>query len=191
MKKNWENTAELYKIDRKRHIYDARSNVYNATFLSPGIHPLLLHIGMFLSCIQKLASDEQNDWWLEKASKLEMVGCYAQTELGHGSNVAGIETTCTLDKATDEWVLHSPTVTSTKFWPGGMGLWATHAVVFARCIVGKNDYSVMPFLVQIRDRTAHKHMPGVKVGDLGSKFGYDAKDNGWIMFNQVRIPRTN
>jgi hypothetical protein len=33
---------------------------------------------------------------------------YAQTELGHGSNLAGLETTATLDKSTDEWVIHSP-----------------------------------------------------------------------------------
>jgi len=29
------------------------------------------------------------------------------------------------------------------------------------------------------------------VGDLGSKFGYNTMDNCWIIFNQVRIPRTN
>jgi len=51
--------------------------------------------------------------------------------LGHGSNVAGLETTATLDKATDEWVIHSPTVSSTKFWPGGLGRTANYAVVFA------------------------------------------------------------
>ena len=49
------------------------------------------------------------------------MGCYAQTELGHGSNVAGIETTATLDSNSDEFVIHSPTVTSTKYWPGGLG----------------------------------------------------------------------
>jgi acyl-CoA oxidase len=31
----------------------------------------------------------------------------------------------------------------------------------------------------------------VKTGDLGAKFGYQAKDNGWAQFNNVRIPRTN
>lgn len=75
------------------------------------------------------------------------MGCYAQTELGHGSNVSGLETTATLDLKTDEFVIHSPTVTSTKYWPGGLGLWANYAAVFAHCLVEGNDYGVMCFLV--------------------------------------------
>jgi acyl-CoA oxidase len=74
----------------------------------------------------------------DDVKKMRKLGCYAQTELGHGSNVAGIETTATLDQSTDEFVIHSPTVTSTKYWPGGLGLWANHAVVFAKCIVDGN-----------------------------------------------------
>lgn len=35
---------------------------------------------------------------------------YAQTELGHGSGIANLETTATLDKVTDEWVINSPTL---------------------------------------------------------------------------------
>jgi len=34
-------------------------------------------------------------------------------------------------------------------------------------------------------------MPGVKTGDIGPKFGYSAKDNGWARFDNVRIPREN
>ena len=75
------------------------------------------------------------------------MGCYAQTELGHGSNVAGLETTATLDMNTDEFIIHSPTVTSTKFWPGGLGLWANHAVVCARLSAEGNDFRVQPFMV--------------------------------------------
>jgi acyl-CoA oxidase len=120
-----------------------------------------------------------------------MMGCYAQTELGHGSNIAGLETTASLDEETDEFVIHSPTVTSTKYWPGGLGLWANHAAVFAQCLVGENNFGVQCFLVPIRDMDTHNPLKGIKVGDIGPKQGYNSKDNGWIMFDQVRIPRTN
>ena len=73
---------------------------------------------------------------------LKMVGCYAQTELGHGSNVAGLETTATFDREKDEFVINSPTVTSTKYWPGGLGRWGNHAVVFAQLILDDSPVSV-------------------------------------------------
>jgi len=34
-------------------------------------------------------------------------------------------------------------------------------------------------------------MPGCESGDLGPKFGYQSKDNGFLRFNQYRIPREN
>lgn len=34
-------------------------------------------------------------------------------------------------------------------------------------------------------------MPGISVGDLGSKLGMKTNDNGWMIFNKVRIPRTD
>jgi acyl-CoA oxidase len=76
------------------------------------------------------------------ANNLNIIGGYAQTELGHGSNVAGLETTATLDMKTDEFVIHTPTITATKFWAGTVGLQATHVILFARLIVEENDYGV-------------------------------------------------
>ena len=34
-------------------------------------------------------------------------------------------------------------------------------------------------------------MPGIETGDMGPKFGYASKDNGWLRFNHVRIPKQN
>lgn len=85
--------------------------------------------------VQIMANAEQRKRWLPQINNCDILGCYAQTELGHGSNVAGLETTATLDKKTDEFVIHSPTITSTKFWPGDLGRFTTHAIVFARLII--------------------------------------------------------
>ena len=32
-------------------------------------------------------------------------------------------------------------------------------------------------------------IPGVRVGDLGPKMGFNGKDNGWMTLKDVRIPR--
>ena len=36
------------------------------------------------------------------------------TEIGHGSNVPGLETTATFDEASDQFIIHTPTLTATK-----------------------------------------------------------------------------
>lgn len=42
---------------------------------------------MFLMTIQNLGTDEQVEKWGVPAQNYRIHGCYAQTELGHGSNV--------------------------------------------------------------------------------------------------------
>ena len=69
---------------------------------------------MFVPAIKGQGTDEQQKKWLPLAYKLQIIGCYAQTELGHGSNVQGLETTATFDPKTDEFIIHSPTLTSSK-----------------------------------------------------------------------------
>lgn len=80
--------------------------------------------------------------------------------------MSGLETTATFDKKTDEFVIHTPSITATKWWPGELGRLANHALVFARLIIPDddgetNDYGVVPFIVQTRDRETHKYMPGI------------------------------
>lgn len=122
---------------------------------------------------------------------MKIIGCYAQTELGHGSNVADLETTATLDEINNEWILHTPAITATKFWPGSMGLAANYAMVYAQCITKAGKFGVRPFLAPIRDLDTHMPLPGVKVGDLGQKLGWNGVDNGWLQFNHHRIPAKN
>ena len=56
-------------------------------------------------------------------------------------------------------------------------------------IKGKS-YGIHCFMVPLRDLKTYKHLKGVMTGDIGPKFGYTTKDNGWATFDQVRIPRT-
>ncbi|KAK9203447.1 hypothetical protein WN943_013701 [Citrus x changshan-huyou] len=151
-----------------------------------------LHWGMFVPAIKGQGTDEQHQKWLPLAYKMEIIGCYAQTELGHGSNVQGLETTATFDPQTDEFVIHSPTLTSSKWWPGGLGKVSTHAVVYARLITDGQDHGVNGFIVQLRSLEDHSPLPGITIGDIGMKFGngaYNTMDNGVLRFEHVRIPR--
>ncbi|KAK9120812.1 hypothetical protein Syun_018429 [Stephania yunnanensis] len=151
-----------------------------------------LHWGMFVPAIKGQGTDEQQQKWLPLAYKMQIVGCYAQTELGHGSNVQGLETTATFDPKSDEFVINSPTLTSSKWWPGGLGKASTHAVVYARLIIGNQHHGVHGFIVQLRNLDNHVPLPGITVGDIGMKFGngaYNTMDNGVLRFDNVRIPR--
>eukprot|EP01101_Sappina_pedata_P006818 TRINITY_DN3487_c0_g1_i1.p1 TRINITY_DN3487_c0_g1~~TRINITY_DN3487_c0_g1_i1.p1 ORF type:complete len:678 (+),score=289.89 TRINITY_DN3487_c0_g1_i1:34-2067(+) len=153
--------------------------------------PIDLHLTMFITTIAGQASDEQQAKWLPKCFMLRYIGCYAQTELGHGSNVRGLETTATYDVEKEEFVMHSPTLTSTKWWPGGLGKTANVAVVHARLIIKDKDYGVHAFFVPLRNAKDHSTLPGLVIGDIGPKFGYNAMDNGYLRFNHYRIPRKN
>jgi len=159
-------------------------------------HAMSLHQHMFLPTLRGQADEEQLAKWLSLAENYDIIGCYAQTELGHGSNVRGLETTATFDPATDEIVLHSPTLTSSKWWPGSLGKTANHAVLHARLLLplkgepGKfDDKGIHAFFVQIRDLKTHANMPGIHSGIIGPKFGTNVNDNGFLRLNHVRVPR--
>ncbi len=77
-----------------------------------------LHFGMFTFAIANLTNDEQRAKWLPKCLSCSILGTYAQTEMGHGTFIRRLETTSHYDPKTKEFVLHSPTLTSYKWWPG-------------------------------------------------------------------------
>jgi acyl-CoA oxidase len=84
-----------------------------------------------------------------------ILGCYLQTELAHGTNVAKLETTATYIPETKEFELHSPTITSSKWWIGALGKSATHGVVQAKLILpGGKDMGPHLFFVQLRSLSA-------------------------------------
>lgn len=153
--------------------------------------PLFLHYQLFIPTLMGQASDEQLKKWLPKALNLEILGCYAQTEIGHGSNVRGIETQAIYHPETEEFEIVSPTLSSTKFWIGALGVYSTHSVVFAQLIIKDKNYGVHPFFVQLRCLKTHNPLKGIKVGEIGPKFGFSSVDNGYVSFDHVRIPRQN
>ena len=53
-------------------------------------HPYSIHASMFVKCIQIMGTEAQQELWYKKAINFEIIGCYAQTELGHGSDVQNL-----------------------------------------------------------------------------------------------------
>ncbi|OJD11730.1 hypothetical protein AJ78_07551 [Emergomyces pasteurianus Ep9510] len=153
--------------------------------------PYGLHASMFLVTLRNQTTPEQAKLFLEPAERYEYIGCYAQTELGHGSNVQGLETTATWDPTDKTFVMHSPSLTASKWWIGSLGKTANHAVVMAQLIIEGKHYGPHPFVVQIRDLKTHEPLDGVCVGDIGPKFGYNTMDNGFLLFNHLKIPHVN
>ncbi|KAI8379209.1 acyl-CoA dehydrogenase/oxidase C-terminal [Radiomyces spectabilis] len=150
-----------------------------------------VHYGLFVGALQSNATPGQLGYWFEKGalSLNGMIGCFAMTELGHGSNVPGLETTATFDEASDQFIIHTPTLTATKWWIGGAAHSATHAAVFAQLIVKGKRYGTKCFVVPLRDPKTYLTLPGINIGDIGKKMGRDGIDNGYIQFTNVRIPR--
>jgi acyl-CoA oxidase len=154
--------------------------------------PINLHFIAFLPVIMSQGSPEQVAEYGIKAMHLAIVGGYAQTELGHGSNVAQLETTATYDPVTKEFDIHSPTLTSTKWWIGGVGKTATHCVVQAQLILpGGVRKGPHLFIIQLRSLEDHTPLPGIIIGDIGPKAfnAFAALDNGYIRFNHLRVKR--
>jgi len=153
--------------------------------------PFGLTTTLFANTVELMGTEEQRVKWLEPLRRGEINGAYAQTELGHGSFVRGLETTATFDPSRDCFILESPTLTSTKFWPGALGFSATHAVVMAQLVTNNTNHGVHPFVIQLRDRTTGAALPGIELGDVGHKPSYNQTDNGYARFNGVVVPRTD
>lgn len=165
-----------------------------------------------------------------------------QTEMGHGTFIRGVETTATYDPKTEEFILHSPTLTSYKWWPGNRkyhwnGIYKVHnmylmtflllfkstqrlivfgimplqclhrqlipsipfavghtvnyCIVVAQLYIKEKNHGLQLFFTQLRDEETHMPLPGITIGEIGPKVGYNTVNNGFLGFNQYRIPRRN
>ncbi len=148
-----------------------------------------VQFGLFGGSIQKLGSPKHHDLYLTQTGEAKLLGCFAMTETGHGSNVRGIKTTATYDKETDHIIVHTPGKNDNKEYIGN-ALHATMASVFAQLIVDGKNEGVHAILVPLRNEQ-HELLPGITVEDNGYKLGLNGVDNGKIWFNQVSVPREN
>ncbi|KAL4273814.1 hypothetical protein GQ457_13G006260 [Hibiscus cannabinus] len=149
-----------------------------------------VHFFLWGGAIKHLGTKHHHDEWLRATENYTVKGCFAMTELGHGSNVRGIETVTTYDSNTGEFVINTPCESAQKYWIGGAANHATHAAVFSQLHINGTNQGVHAFVVQIRDADGNI-CPNIRIADCGHKIGLNGVDNGRIWFDNVRVPREN
>ncbi len=146
-----------------------------------------VQFGLFGGAILNLGTSQHHDAYLADLVNGRLMGCFAMTETGHGSNVQALDTVATYDVATQEFVVHTTTEQGGKDYIGNAAVHGEVAVVFARLEVAGEDQGVHAFVVPIR--SGGVVCPGVRVEDDGLKMGLNGVDNGRLWFDHVRVPR--
>ena len=152
-----------------------------------------VNLGLFGTSIINLGT-EKHTYIIDKLNTGEISGCFAMTELSHGSNVRDLKTTAIYKPDTKTFVINTPSDLDQKYWIGNAAQYADYAVVFAQLLIpntqGKLDSKgIHPFLVQIR--TNGQVINSVHIEDCGHKIGLNGVDNGKIWFNNVEVPLSN
>lgn len=146
--------------------------------------------GLWGGAISNLGTQWHHETFLPDTITSEMTGCFAMTELGHGSDVQSLETTITWLPETGEFEVHSPTPGATKAYIGNAARHGKWAAVFGQLLVDGHHHGVHVVVVRIRNEDLSP-VPGVTCGDQGHKGGLLGVDNGTIRFDHVRVPRTH
>ncbi|HTU61759.1 MAG TPA: acyl-CoA dehydrogenase [Polyangiales bacterium] len=147
-----------------------------------------VQFGLYANAIEKLGTAPHHKL-LPEIRRAELLGCFAMTERGHGSNVRGVQTRAEYDPKTQEFVIHTPQLSAGKEWIGGAAVHARSSVVFAQLHTGGEHYGIHAFIVPLRT-AAGALLPGVRAEDCGQKMGLNGVDNGRLWFDHVRVPRT-
>ena len=152
-----------------------------------------VQFGLFGGAIERLGTERHHEAYVRDLAALDLAGCFAMSESGHGSDVRSIRTQARYDVEAGEFVLHTPDEDARKDWIGNAARHAQLAVVFAQLDVAGEARGVHAFVVPIRsapvDGRPGDVLPGVEVEDCGDKMGLQGVDNGRLRFSAVRIPR--
>ncbi|MEO5854287.1 MAG: acyl-CoA dehydrogenase [Nocardioides sp.] len=150
-----------------------------------------VQFGLFGGAILQLGTRAHHDAYLRDLITGRLMGCFAMTESGHGSNVQRLGTVATYDPATEEFVVRTHGDAARKDYIGNAAEHGEVAVVFAQLVTGDEPGSrgVHAFVVPLR--RDGEVLPGIRIEDDGAKMGLNGVDNGRIWFDGVRIPRTN
>src|SRR5438093_4035135 len=118
--------------------------------------------GLFGGVIRRLGTERHHQRYLRAAMTMELPGCFAMTETGHGSDVQSIRTTATYEPSREAFVIHTPDDDARKDYIGNVARDGRMAAVFAQLITGGEGRGVHVFLVPIRDERG-RPCPGLRI----------------------------
>jgi len=122
--------------------------------------------------IYKFGSEEQKKKYLPKLGSGEFIGCFGLTEPDHGSNPGGMVTNIKDDG--DAYILN------------GAKMWITNSPVADVAVVWAKDEEG-----KIRGLIVEKDMPGFSAPEIKGKLSLRASITGELVFEDVRVPKTN
>lgn len=137
---------------------------FNMQTMGPGL--TVLHHG----------TEEQKRKYLPKWVSGEYLGCFAITEPGTGSDVAGMKTTATED---GDWFV----LNGTKMWISNAHV-ADAGIVYAYTDRSARTKGMSAFVVDL------KNTPGITTVPIETKMGLPCSPTGEIIFENARIPKS-
>ncbi|ROQ23493.1 acyl-coenzyme A oxidase [Streptomyces sp. PanSC19] len=146
-----------------------------------------VQFGLFGGAILHLGTGRHHDAYLPDLVAGRLLGCFAMTETGHGSNVQALGTVARYDAEAQEFVVTTEGDAARKDYIGNAARHAELAVVFAQLEVDGESRGVHALVVPVR--SGGKVLPGIEIEDDGRKMGLNGVDNGRIRFDGVRVPR--
>ena len=144
--------------------------------------------GLFGGALLHLGTEHHHARYLRPMMTLELPGCFAMTETGHGSDVQSARTTAEFLVDEGVFVINTPDLDARKDYIGNAARDGRMAAVFAQLTTAGDSHGVHAFLVPIRDEDGNAS-PGVSIEDCGHKAGLNGVDNGRLTFDHVRVPR--
>jgi acyl-CoA oxidase len=147
-----------------------------------------VQFGLFGGAIQRLGTTKHHEAYLDRIADFELPGCFAMSELGHGSDVRNLRTQAVYEPDTGEFVITTPDENARKDWIGNAARHGLAAVVFAQLQTQGEDRGVHAFVVPIRHDDGTDR-PDVTITDCGAKMGLNGVDNGRLVFHDIRVPR--